>query len=123
LLGEEEAEVTPRLSVLGKGGTGALVAELGGVVGCAAWAVIRSLDRPPLGRLTLLLVDESHRRRGIGAALIEAAEAEMARAGCTRVEALSEIDFSNAHGFFRRSGYERTSYRFAKALADPPPSD
>jgi hypothetical protein len=27
---------------------------------------------------------------------------------------VSEIDLANAHGFFRRAGFARTSYRFAK---------
>ena len=84
-------------------------------MGCAAWHLIPMLGEPaPLGRISLLHVAEAHRRRGIGRALLSAAEQRLLDRGCEEVEVLSGIDVVNAHGFFRRLGYERTSYRFTR---------
>ena len=73
-----------------------------------------TLQHGAVGRITLLHVASDERRRGVGTRLIEAAEARLAERGCAMIEVVSDIDLANAHGFFRRLGYERTSYRFAK---------
>ena len=94
-----------------------LVADEGDVVGCVAFHLIPKLQPGgPVGRITLLVVAKDVRRRGIGTELIAAAEARLAERGCTRVEAMSDIELSNAHAFFRRRGYERTSYRYAREI-------
>ena len=111
------ADIAANLRQLIRSGEAPLLAEEGEVVGCAAWHVVPLLHRPePVGRITLLIVDPAARRRGLGRALIEAAEAKLAERGCGEAEVLSRIEFDNAHGFFRRTGYERTSYRFVKGL-------
>jgi hypothetical protein len=48
---------------------------------------------------------------------VEAVETRLAERGCAVFEAVSDIDLANAHGFFRRLGFERTSYRLAKTPA------
>jgi ribosomal protein S18 acetylase RimI-like enzyme len=116
LLGLPPAEAKAALRQLVQAGEAPFVAEQHGLLGCAAWHVMPTLQHRAVGRITLLHVSDDARRRGIGKKLAEAAEARLAERGCALVEALSDIDLAYAHGFFRRLGYERTSYRFRKKL-------
>ena len=95
-----------------------LVAELdGAVVGCLSTAVTRVLHRPaPVGRISMMVVDEALRSRGIGAQLVRAAEEALAEQGCYMVEVTSHARRTEAHRFYERLGYERTSVRLAKEL-------
>jgi len=95
-----------------------LVAELdGGVIGCLSTSVMRVLHRPaPVGRISMMVVDESLRSQGIGAVLVAAAEEALAAQGCYMVEVTSHVRRTDAHRFYERIGYERTSVRLAKEL-------
>ncbi|MEA3011276.1 MAG: hypothetical protein QOJ91_2968 [Sphingomonadales bacterium] len=118
-LGFEAAprDIEERLAALKKARETPLVAERGEVVGVLAWHVTPVLHRPrPVGRITIMVVAEGERRSGVGGALVEAACAELRAKGCGLVEVTSNVDLSGAHGFYRRLGFERTSYRFAKTL-------
>jgi ribosomal protein S18 acetylase RimI-like enzyme len=117
LIGIDPAEVRAALRQLVQAGEAPFVAVLSGIVGCAAWHVMPSLQHGAVGRLTLLRVDPGARRAGVGSKLVEAVEARLAERGCAIFEAVSDIDLANAHGFFRRLGFERTSYRLAKTPA------
>jgi ribosomal protein S18 acetylase RimI-like enzyme len=111
------ADIEGRLSALKKGRELPLVADRGGVIGVLAWHVTPVLHRPkPVGRITMMVVAEGERRSGAGRALVEAACGEMRAKRCGLIEVTSNVDLSGAHGFYRRLGFERTSYRFAKAL-------
>jgi ribosomal protein S18 acetylase RimI-like enzyme len=111
------ADIRRRLPRLRKAGEPPLVAVEDEVIGCLTWHVTPVLHRPaPVGRVTMMVVAEKARRRGVGAALLEAAEARLAAAGCGLVEVTSNIELGGAHAFYRAQGYERTSYRFAKRL-------
>ncbi|MGA1810558.1 MULTISPECIES: GNAT family N-acetyltransferase [Sphingobium] len=92
------------------------VAEFGEVVGCCAWAVIPTIQHGLVGRLTLLLVAQAYRRKGIATALVDEAVKSLRKAGCTRLEAMSDIEVRNAHNFFRTLKFEQTSYRFARSI-------
>ncbi|HEY0012068.1 MAG TPA: GNAT family N-acetyltransferase [Allosphingosinicella sp.] len=116
LTGTDPAELRASLRGLVQSGEAPFVAERGGLVGCAAWHVVPTLQHGAVGRLTLLVVAPEERRRGVGTALLAAVEARFAERGCDGAEAVSDIDLANAHGFFRKAGYERTSYRFRKAF-------
>jgi ribosomal protein S18 acetylase RimI-like enzyme len=64
----------------------------------------------------MMVVAHGERRRGVGRALVEAACAQLRAKGCGLIEVTSNVDLSGAHGFYRRLGFERTSYRFSKEL-------
>jgi ribosomal protein S18 acetylase RimI-like enzyme len=112
-----EAEIARRLAALRKAGEPPLVAVEGEVKGVLTWHVTPVLHRPhPVGRVTMMVVDEAARGRGVGTALVEAAEARLRAKGCGLVEVTSNIELGGAHAFYRRLGFERTSYRFARPL-------
>lgn len=70
----------------------------------------------PVGRITALVVDEPMRGQGLGRALVNAAEAFLTAAGCGMLEITSNMRRADAHAFYERLGYERTSFRFFKTL-------
>ena len=111
------AEVRTRLAILRKAGLHALVAEQGGLAGILTTAVTQVLHRPrPVGRISMLVVEEKARGAGIGTALVTEAEKRLAAAGCGLVEVTSNRKRLRAHVFYERLGYERSSYRFFKPL-------
>ena len=114
----EAAEAVERLAAMAAEGRAVLVAELdGAVVGCLSTSAMRVLHRPaPVGRISMMVVDETWRSRGIGAALVRAAERALAAQGCYMVEVTSHVRRTEAHRFYERLGYERISLRLAKEL-------
>lgn len=112
-----KADLTRDIAALRKAGAGVQIAELERLVGCVGWAVVPTLQRGLVGRITVLVVDEDHRRHGIGTRLLAAAEAALAKKGCALVEAMSDIEIKNAHNFFRTLKFDQTSYRFARKIA------
>ena len=112
----DEHGVAHNLERVRKARGGAIVAVLEGIVGCCGWTLIPTLHHGLIGRITVLLVDGAHRRRGIATAMLDAATTALREAGCTRIEAMSDIDIKNAHNFFRASTFEQTSYRFERAI-------
>ena len=114
-----EAEVKTRLATLKRGGEPVLVAAREKLVGVLSWHVTPVIHRPrPVGRITMLVVDEKARGAGIGALLVAEAEARLMAKGCGLVEVTSNRRRLRAHAFYERLGYERTSYRFGKKLRD-----
>ncbi len=80
------------------------------------FAQILHYARPAL-RITELVVDQRHRRRGIGRTLVAHAEREAAAAGCEIIELTSALDRTEAHAFYRSLGFEANSLRFRKLPA------
>jgi len=62
----------------------------------------------------MMVVEEGLRSQGIGAALVRAAEAWLKERGCGVIEVTSNLVRTDAHRFYERIGYERTSLRFAR---------
>jgi GNAT superfamily N-acetyltransferase len=61
-------------------------------------------------------VRDDQRNRGVGAALLAAAEDVARRAGCYRVQLTSRKFRVDAHRFYLAHGYEATSEGFKKSL-------
>jgi GNAT superfamily N-acetyltransferase len=89
------------------------------VAGVAAvHAIPRLEDSMHLGRLTVLVVDDGFRRRGVGRALVAAAEERAVALGCRDMEVTSSRVRTSAHGFYTSLGYDDTCSRKARFLKD-----
>jgi GNAT superfamily N-acetyltransferase len=71
----------------------------------------------PSGRILAMVTLEAARRRGIGRALMEAAEENFAKKGIGRVALDTQLAREDAHKFYESLGYERNGWRFVKQLA------
>jgi PhnO protein len=111
----DEADVAERLAQMQVEGRPVLIAELNGrIAGCLSTSVMQVLHRPkPVGRISMMVVDEALRGQGIGKALVRAAERALADRGCGLIEVTSNLARTEAHGFYEKLGFERTSLRFA----------
>jgi GNAT superfamily N-acetyltransferase len=69
-----------------------------------------------VGRIPVLVVREDAHGRGIGRALVEAVEQRLRDTGCKLIEVTSNDSRLDAHRFYQRLGYEKTSARFMKSL-------
>ena len=100
-----------------RSGESVLVAEADSLLGAASLHVTPVLHRPkPVGRITMMVVDEKSRGQGIGTMLVAEAESRLKARGCGLIEVTSNRKRLRAHHFYEGHGYERTSYRFAKDL-------
>ncbi|WP_313436911.1 GNAT family N-acetyltransferase [Novosphingobium sp.] len=108
-------DVAVAIAAARKAGGGLLVADQGGLIGCIAWVIVPTMHRSAIGRIITLIVTAKKRRKGIGRKLVAGALGALAHAGCEEVEAMSDIDIRNAHGFFRSLDFAQTSYRFTRS--------
>lgn len=86
------------------------------IIGMLLMHRTRFLHRPPDGRITSLVVSETHRSCSVGARLVEAAESIFRNWGCGRVEVSSGAKRKGAHKFYIRAGYSEQPKRFIKLL-------
>jgi GNAT superfamily N-acetyltransferase len=95
-----------------------VVAELDGeIVGLASLHTSLSIAYDsPAAKLSAIVVDERHRRGGIGQALVEEMEREAERQGCYLVFLTTAGRREGAHAFYERIGFEETGRRFSKRL-------
>lgn len=70
----------------------------------------------PGGRILALVTLSTARRRGIGRALIAAAEKDFAQRGIMRIAVNTQLAREQAHKFYESLGYERNGWRFVKQL-------
>ena len=86
-----------------------------GMIGTFTYASYEHND--PGARILALVTLSTARRRGIGRALIAAAEEDLAQRGITRVSLNTSLARKGAHKFYESVGYERNGWRFMKQLA------
>jgi ribosomal protein S18 acetylase RimI-like enzyme len=71
----------------------------------------------PGGRILALVTSSAERRRGIGRALMEAAEKDFAQRGIRRVALNTRLTREDAHKFYESLGYQRNGWRFVKEFS------
>lgn len=110
--------VAARLERLAIVGDRVVVAELEErAVGLAHLHVTPALERDrPAAKIAALVIDESHRRRGVGRALVEAVEEEARTRGCELLFVTTAARRDEAHVFYERLGFEQTGRRYARTL-------
>jgi GNAT superfamily N-acetyltransferase len=93
-----------------------LVAELKphGLIGWVHVSVTPLLEVELRAEVNGLVVDETLRRTGVGAALLKAAEGWARQMGCTGMSVRSNVVRDRAHAFYVRQGYEH--YKTQKAF-------
>jgi GNAT superfamily N-acetyltransferase len=86
-----------------------------GIVGVVSVHLLPLFHAPGnLARLTALAVREGFRRRGVGRALVAAAEAFAWNHDCQRIEVTSGDHRPDAHTFYSQLGYQMDERRFIK---------
>lgn len=90
--------------------------EGGEVVGLLGFRLRQNLeDGSQYGEISIIVVDENHRRKGIGQKLFDFAEDLARKHKCKGTWLVSGIHrASEAHQFYEELGYEVTGYRFVK---------
>ncbi len=113
-------EMASRLSeVLRRSDNAVFVAEAGGrPIGWVHVHASPGLEVDHMAKIGGLVVDEARRGRGIGKALMAAAEDWARREGCAEMWLRSNAIRKEAHLFYQARGYEilKTSYTFRKRL-------
>ncbi len=73
----------------------------------------------PLAQITMLVTDEAHRGRGVGRALVSAAEDWARERGCARIVVTTALHRADAHAFYEKTGYAHTGRRYGKDFQHP----
>src|SRR5437016_1506436 len=116
----QPSAVGERLERLQIVGDRILVADVGGTaVGLAHLQVTPALERDrPVARIGALVVDDAHRGRGIGRALVQALEDEARLRGCGLLFLTTSEHRDDAHAFYERLGLEPTGRRYGRTLSE-----
>jgi GNAT superfamily N-acetyltransferase len=116
----DPSAVESRLERLRIVGDRVVVAEHdGAVVGLAHLQVAPALERDrPAAKIGALVVDEAHRGRGVGRALVEELEAEARARGCELLFLTTAERRADAHAFYERVGLTQTGRRYARTLSE-----
>lgn len=116
----DSSAVGARLERLAIVGDRVFVADLDGrVVGLAHLQVSPALERErPAGKVGALVVDEEHRGRGVGRALVQAVEDDARLRGCALLFLTTRETRDDAHAFYERVGFEQTGRRYSRTLSE-----
>ena len=98
-----------------------LVADAGGeAIGWIHVAVHPYLQNDASAEILGLVVTGAQRGRGLGAALVDAAESWAVRQGCGFLRVRSRVIRERAHAFYERHGFQRikTQHCFQKTIAE-----
>jgi len=112
--------VEERLERLRIVGDRIVVADVDGrAVGLAHLQVAPALELDrPAAKIGALVVDNAHRGRGIGRALVEAMEDEARTRGCGLLFLTTSERRDDAHAFYERVGLEKTGRRYGRTLSE-----
>jgi len=88
----------------------------GRCVGVAGWRIVAAMVSIRKLYIDDLVTTESARSRGVGSFLIAALEGRARDAGCVVVDLDSGVQRADAHRFYEREGFERTSFHFARLI-------
>lgn len=89
----------------------------GRIVGFIGLLKVQAYETPvPLGYILALSIAGDQQRRGIGKALVAAAEEYFRLEGITDIRVSSGLQREDAHLFYEAMGYRKTGYRFRKGL-------
>lgn len=123
----ETEAVRERLrAIAGRPDHAVFVAEAAGqVIGWVHVYEVITPESPAHAEIGGLVVDAAHRKRGVGRALMERAEAWARAAGLGMVRLRSNVVRAEAHAFYEGIGYAlvKTQKVFAKNLEDNPDRD
>ena len=86
-----------------------------GMIGTIVYPTYEHND--PGARILALVTLNAQRRRGIGRALIAAAEKDLVQRGIQRVSLNTQLTREDAHKFYESLGYTRNGWRFVKQLS------
>jgi GNAT superfamily N-acetyltransferase len=117
---DEEAVRSRLAAILDAGHQAVFVAEYGGVtVGWAHVTDVPKVQDEPGADLEGMVVAEQMRGRGVGRALVAAAEDWAGRRGLRTLRVRSRSTRKGAHAFYRRMGFEdvKTSRVFARRIS------
>jgi ribosomal protein S18 acetylase RimI-like enzyme len=108
--------------LLSRSESGVFVAEIADKpVAVASYQLIDLLERgQPQCRVTTLVTDREHRRRGAATALIQAIESIARERRCFRLEVTTRPERADALDFYAELGFCERPHRLVKYLEDPP---
>jgi GNAT superfamily N-acetyltransferase len=94
----------------------AIVAESdGGIAGMLTIHLRYTLNHAaPIAQITLLVVNESARGKGVGRALVAEAERWAKSRGSRRINVTTQLSRAGAHAFYESVGYAHTGRRYGK---------
>lgn len=96
-----------------------LVAEEGGkVVGTMMLIIVPNLSHGglPWAGVENVMVDAEYRRHGIGKLLMDYVLAQAKKAGCYKIQLISDKSRKEAHKFYRALGYKASGHGFRMYL-------
>lgn len=118
----DAALLTKRLTrILGRSDQRLLVADVDAhAVGWLHAAIFEDIETDPFVVIAGLVVHASHRRQGIGRALLLEAEKWAQEQRCSVVRLWSSVGRTAAHRFYEQLGYTniKTQHSFAKSFDD-----
>jgi GNAT superfamily N-acetyltransferase len=113
----QTADMPSRIDRLGNDASvSSLVAvDDGAVVGLITTHLRYTMNHAaPLAQITLLVVDEMCRGKGIGRELVTAAESWALARGCKRIVVTTALQRSDAHAFYEKLSFAHTGRRYGK---------